>query len=89
MAGALVFGAVGANARGGGGTGHGGPGCFIGIVGCPVGDGSTGGPSAFQEGGYQADTGHEFGHIRRRRLGGYGGYGYDGYGSYGGYYRGY
>ena len=85
MTGALVtFTAVGAEARGGGGGGHGGSGdgCFIGIVGsCPV---ATEGPGAFQEGGFQADTGHDFGHVRRRRQGGYGGYGYDGT-HYGGY----
>jgi hypothetical protein len=77
MAGALAFGAVGADARGGGCS----PCYFVGITPAPGGPAEGGG---FQGGGFQADTGHDFGHIRRRHQGGYGGYGYEG-----GHYRGY
>ena len=77
MAGALAFGAVGADARGGGcGACY-----FVGITPAPGGSPEGGG---FQGGGFHADTGHRFGHIRPHGQGGYGGYGY-GDGHYGGY----
>ena len=37
-----------------------------------------------QGGVFQANTGHQFGHVRRHSQGGHGGHGYEG-----GYYRGY
>ena len=78
VAGAMLLGVGGADARGGGGCS---PCYFVGITPAPGGSPDGGG---FQRGGFQADTSHQFGHVRRHGQGGYGGYGYDG-----GYYRGY
>ena len=84
VAGALVFSAVGVEAMGGGN----GPDAFIGIINGglqPYNYGSRGAYTyEFQGDGFQANTGHPFGHVRRHRQGGYGGRGYEG-GYHGGY----
>ena len=83
IAGALAFGAFGADARGN----SNGPDAFIGIVGGNPGTSVGGIPynrgipyneGGYQAGGYRANTGHSYQH------------GYGGYGTYnGGYYHGY
>jgi hypothetical protein len=83
IAAALVFSAVGVEAMGGGN----GADAFIGIINGglqPYNYGAQGPYTYDQGGGLQANTGHQFGHVRRHRQGGYGGRGYEG-GYHGGY----
>jgi hypothetical protein len=74
VAGALVFGAAGAEAMGGGGNANG-PDAYIGIIGgSPNAYPYSSNGYAYSEGGYQANTGDRFGHGHPNGHGGYGTY---------------
>jgi hypothetical protein len=76
IAGVLALSAADAYAMGGGN----GPDAGIGIIGNSYYD--RGGDQGYTGPGYQAYTGHEYGHTYQNRNGGYGAH-------HGGYYRGY